>query len=345
MLKIKKQKVTIGLSGGVDSSVATVLLKKQGYELNAVFLKLFKGQTEKPAKQIAKHLNIPFTIIDFQKEFKKYVIDYFLKQYSIGRTPNPCIICNQKIKFGLFLQKALESGANYIATGHYVKKISNQDRYKLLIPKDKQKDQSYFLWTLTQHKLKHILFPLGNYNKSEVYQLAKKFSLPYSKKESSDICFLKNTKIKLFLKKYLKLKKGDIIDVKGKILGKHNGLALYTIGQRQNIGIGGIGPYYVVKMDFQNNNLIVTNLADEKQLYKKELLANKINWISGKRPQLPLKCAAKIRYRQELASVIVERKNKTELKVLFNKPQRAITSGQSIVFYNKNELLGGGIIN
>jgi len=335
--------VFIGLSGGIDSAVAAGILSMK-HCVVGVFLKLFKNHSFKPAEKIARKLNIPFLVMDFQKEFQKNVIDYFLEEFSNGRTPNPCVMCNKKIKFGLFLKKSLEMGADFIATGHYVRKlqISNSKFpvFKLYKAKDKKKDQSYFLWTLTQAQLKKILFPLGDYTKKQVYELAKKWNLPY-RKESVDICFLKGDH-REFLKKHLKLNPGPIIHTSGKIIGTHKGLFLYTIGQRKEIGVSG-GPFYVVGFDFKNNALIVTGDFYDKNLYKKELIAKNVNWILKKNLKFPLKCCARIRYQhKEEPAEILKLKNK--YKVIFKKAQRAITPGQSVVFYKNNQLLGGGII-
>jgi len=319
------------MSGGVDSSVAAALIKKSGAETMGVFMYLYPGSlkgSEKKAQKVAKILGIPFYVLNFEKEFKKKVIDYFLKE----------------IKFGLLMKQAKKMKADFLATGHYVKKSAKKTKliYKLLRAKDKSKDQSYFLWKLNQGQLKHTLFPLGNYTKEEVKSLAKKFKLPVLNiPESQEICFIKNT-CHDFLNRYLKLNLGKIVDAKGKIIGKHNGLWFYTVGQRKGIKLPG-GPFYVVDKNLKKNLLIVSK--NKKDLERKELIAENVNWISGKEPNLPLKIKAKIRYRHELASAIICReKQKTKYKILFKKSQRAITPGQSVVFYKGQELLGGGII-
>jgi len=347
----KKTKVVVAMSGGIDSSVAAALLKRAGFNVVGVHMKFWSStgsikenrcctlEAEKRARLVAKKLGIPFYVFNFEKEFKKRIVDYFLKEYKAGRTPNPCVVCNREIKFGLLLEKALKLDADYIATGHYCRVKDN----KLFKGKDENKDQSYFLWQLKQNQLKHILFPVGGYTKDEVKKLAKKFKLSFAKvKESMEICFIKTT-INDFLKKYLKPKPGDIIDNKGNVLGKHQGLYLYTIGQRKGIGFPG-GPYYVLGKDLENNALIITK--DEKDLYKKELIAEKTNWLNGKEPKLPLKVQLKIRYRSQLVQAVIIGKpnNKKTYKIIFSKPQRAITPGQSAVFYEKGELLGGGTI-
>jgi tRNA-specific 2-thiouridylase len=368
MKKINK-KIVVAMSGGLDSSVAAALLKKGGFEVVGVFLKLadlptFK-ENEKRAKRIAKILKIPFLVLDLRKEFKKRIVDYFLKENKQGLTPNPCVVCNKEIKFGLLLEKALKLNADFIATGHYARTnlfknftipsnseggrrklaffalVKNLKKIKLMKGRDKNKDQSYFLWMLNQKQLKRVLFPIGDYTRKEVEGLAKKFKLPFSGvKKSQEICFIKST-INEFLKKYLKTKPGHIVDINGKILEKHEGLYFYTIGQRKGIGLSG-GPYYVLNKDLKRNLLIVTK--NEKDLYKKELSVKKVNWISGKEPKLPLKVKAKIRYRHKASPATVYKILNTKYKILLSSPQRAITPGQSLVFYKREELLGGGII-
>jgi len=358
-------KIFCAISGGIDSAVAVALLKKSGFKVKGVFMRLAESsnflEAEKRAKRIAEILKIPFFVFDLRKEFKKKIIDYFLEDYKKGITPNPCVVCNKEIKFGLFLEMALKLGADFVATGHYARKKelkahnSKVKSYQLLRAKDKEKDQSYFLWMLNQEQLKRILFPIGNYKREEVENLARKFKLPVLKaKKSVEICFIETT-INDFLKKYLKEKPGKIVDTKGKVIGQHRGLWFYTIGQRKGIGLSG-GPYWVLDKNLKKNLLIVTK--NEKDLLKRELICKNLNWISGKEPKLPLKIKAKIRYLSPLTSAIIKpafshlrkcanikRKAKfKECKVIFEKPQRAITPGQSVVFYKGEEVLGGGII-
>ena len=381
----KRIKVAVAMSGGVDSSVAAALLKKQGkYDVIGVFMKFWampekdnlagswnkccSSESESRARKVAKILNIPFYVFNFEKEFKKQVVDHFLDGHKKGITPNPCVICNKTIKLGLFLEKSLKLGAEYVATGHYARKIKNEKcktssknsyssftlsklsvndssnlkNFKMLKGKDKNKDQSYFLWQLSQKQLKRILFPIGGYKRSEVEELAKKFKLPFSGvKKSQEVCFIPKT-VEGFIKKYLKTKVGLIIDKKGKKLGQHQGLYFYTIGQRKGIGLAG-GPYFVLSKDLKSNYLIITK--NEKDLYKKELFVKDVNWILGKEPKLPIETNVKIRYRSKSSAAILsyDRLSKTYC-LKFKKAQRAITSGQSAVFYLKDELLGGGII-
>jgi len=382
MPELRGKEVVCAMSGGVDSSVASALLKKAGFNVIGVFMKLWPGKNfslsaQKTVKNVCSQLGIPFQVFDLTKEFKKKVVDYFLREYQRGRTPNPCVECNREIKFGLFFQKAINLGADFMATGHYVRKSElttnnlQLTTYKLLMAKDKEKDQSYFLYNLSQKQLKKILFPIGNYNKSQVRNLAKKFGIFHLvRPESRDICFIKG-RHQDFLKKYLKLKPGPIFDVSGKKIGQHQGLPLYTIGQRKEIEVPGAFPYYVLKLDFKNNALIVTN--NERDLYKKELIAEKVNWVSGKDynpptasshslrewapPKLPLKIKAKIRYLHPARTAkIISKISEKKYKVEFSRAQRAITFGQSVVFYSPaqiskkfvagkgEELLGGGII-
>lgn len=363
------KKVVVGMSGGVDSSVAAALLTRANFHVVGVFMKFWAGpdtdgsagrwnrccspEAEERARKVAQILDIPFYVLNFKKEFKKRIVDYFLKEYKAGRTPNPCVVCNKEIKFGLFLEKALALKADFIATGHYARLRKG----KLLKASDKNKDQSYFLWQLSQKQIKRVLFPVGDYTKSQVRAMAKKFNLPvHNVKESQEICFVKNT-VKDFLKKYLKEKPGKIVDMDGKIIGRHQGLWFYTIGQRKGIELagglatpkprrGGGGPFYVVDKDLKKNHLIVSDR--KKDLMKKELIAKDVNWLSGKSPKFPLKVKTKIRYgylHPATTAQIHKIGASKKYEVVFSRAQRAITPGQSVVFYQGQELLGGGIIS
>jgi tRNA-specific 2-thiouridylase len=363
-------KVVCAMSGGIDSSVAAALLRGAGYDVIGVFMRLADLPTfkkgEKRAKKVAKILKIPLLVLDLRKEFKKRIVDYFLDGYKKGITPNPCVVCNKEIKFGLLLERALKLDADFVATGHYARKKKFENRkqkteYKLLKAKDKNKDQSYFLWKLSQRQLKHILFPVGNYTRKEVEKMAKKFRLPFgSVKKSMEICFVP-TRIDYFLKKYLKPKPGIITTKDGKKIGEHEGLPFYTIGQRKGIKLPG-GPFYVLDKNLKKNQLFVSK--DENDLYKKELFVKNVNWIrapsgrsvldraqkicalvSGKEPKLPLQVKAKIRYRSKSVPATITRSLKSKVYSLkFGRPQRAITPGQSVVMYKGEVLLGGGII-
>jgi len=364
----ERKKVVVAMSGGVDSSVAAALLKRAGFNLIGVFMKFWRdagfsenrccsSEAEKRARKVAKILKIPFYVFNFEKEFKKRIVNCFLKEYKKGKTPNPCVVCNKEIKFGLLLEKALALDADFVATGHYTRlrrefpiSKSQFPNIKLLKGKDKEKDQSYFLWKLNQNQLNRILFPIGDYTRSEVEKLAKKFRLPVlSAKKSVEICFIKST-VNDFLKKHLKEKPGKIITREGKIIGKHQGLWFYTIGQRKGIKLPS-GPYYVIAKDFKKNLLMVSK--NEKDLAKKELTAQNVNWIHpvkcrgaaiSRDPKLFNRVKAKIRYRHGAASAIVYKLKTKNYKLTFSKPQRAITPGQSVVFYKGDELLGGGTI-
>ncbi|MFH1657263.1 MAG: tRNA 2-thiouridine(34) synthase MnmA [bacterium] len=349
------KRVVIAMSGGVDSSVSAALLQKAGFEVVGVFMKFWSenskddsgnrccsSESESRARQVAATLGIPFYVFNFAEEFKEKIVDYFLKEYEGGRTPNPCVVCNKEIKFGLLLEKSLAMDADFIATGHYVKtKITKTGRVKILKAADSQKDQSYFLWQLSQEQLKHVLFPVGDYTKTKVRNLAKKFKLPfYGVSESQEVCFIQTTLVD-FLSRHLKTEPGQILQ-NGKEIGRHKGLPFYTIGQRKGIGLSG-GPFYVVEKDFKKNALIVSSSTDDKKLYSQGLIAENLNWIAGEMPKLPLRMMAQVRYRHRATSAAITKKGK-KVKVVFAKPQRAITSGQSVVFYKGKELLGGGII-
>lgn len=347
MSKKFKNKIVVAMSGGVDSSVATALLKEAGFDVIGVFMKFWAGdelnkEAEKRARKIAGILKIPFHVIDFKKEFKNQIVDSFLADYKKGITPNPCVICNKEIKFGLFLKKAKSLGADFVATGHYARIKKENSKSVLTKARDKEKDQSYFLWKLNQSQLKHVLFPVGGYKKSEVRNLAKHFKLPvFDIPESQEVCFIPKTTNE-FLKKYLKTKPGEIVNVKGKVIGKHEGLWFYTIGQRKGIRLPG-GPFYVVSKDKKKNLLIVSK--NKKDLYKKELALKNVNWIISKAPKLPLKVKVKIRYGHKPVSAVITKSQKMKKYTLkFTKAQKAITSGQSAVFYERNKLLGGGVI-
>jgi len=347
------------MSGGVDSSVVALLLQKEDYDLVGCYIKGWypvssagKSQAfycswkedRRDAMRVCAKLGIPFMTVDAEKEYKKEVVDYMISEYKAGRTPNPDIMCNKSVKFGVFLKKALAMGADYIATGHYVRKLKNN---ALAIAKDLNKDQSYFLWTLTQKQLKHCLFPLGDLLKSEVRSIAKKNDLATAEKEESQgVCFIGEFNMEDFLKKYIKQKKGKVITADGKIIGEHKGLAFYTIGQRHGFGFGGGegGPYYVVEKDFKNNRLIVAEKKDEKSFGKKEAKISSVNWVSGVVPKLNKTYLSRIRYRQPLEECNIAEVSKNSTKIIFINPQRAVTQGQSLVIYDGEEMIGGGII-
>lgn len=352
-MKNQGRKVIVALSGGVDSSVTCALLKKKGFEVEAVFMKNWTPKSEaegllmcplkadeKDARLVASQLGIKLSVVSFEKEYRRDVVDYLFKEYQEGRTPNPDVLCNAKVKFKPFLDYALARGADFVATGHYVRKAGS----KLLKGKDNNKDQSYFLYQITQEQLKHCLFPIGQFKKPQVRQLARDFGLATAaKKDSQGICFVGEVEMKEFLKSRIKPKAGEIITTEGKKIGGHEGVWYYTIGQRRGIGIGGGIPYYVVGKDLKRNILIVARGDKDEALFSSGLISGEVHWISGREPKFPLKCRAKIRYRQEDQSCVVTGEG-SELKVIFRKKQRAITPGQFIVFYKKGECLGGGKI-
>ena len=367
-----RRKVFVAMSGGVDSSVAALILQKDGYDLVGCYIKGWypassagKPQSfyctwkedRRDAMRVCAQLGIPFITVNAEKEYKKEVVDYMISEYKAGRTPNPDIMCNKSVKFGVFLKKALAMGAPacrqagvYIATGHYVNlksQISNlKSAYKLIIAKDLNKDQSYFLWTLTQEQLKYCLFPLGGLLKSEVRSIAKENGLATAEKEESQgVCFIGEFNMEDFLKKYIKQKKGKVVTAGGKIIGEHNGFAFYTIGQRHGFGFGGGegGPYYIVKKDFKNNRLIVAEKKDEKSFSRKEVVVENASWISAV-PKIGKKYQARIRYRQPLEECEAAEVSKNSTKIIFKNSQRAVTPGQSLVVYDGKEMLGGGVI-
>jgi len=343
MKKGKKIQVICAMSGGVDSSVSAALLKRSGFEVVGAFMRLLDGgrESELRARVVARQLGIPFHVLDLRKEFKKLIIDRFIADTKKGLTPNPCVVCNQEIKFGLLIEKALGTGVDHIATGHYCRiKKTKDEVYHLLKGKDKNKDQSYFLWCLGQRQLSRIIFPIGEFTKSEVKQLAKNWKLPaIDSTESQEACFVAGD-MNGFLEKRCGKNPGNIIDISGNVLGRHRGLWFYTIGQRKGIKLSG-GPYYVVSKNFIKNELVVTRLLNKLGLTKIKL--RDVKWVSDNIPELPLTVKARIRYRAKEANAIIRRQNRV-YELEFTKPQFAPAPGQAAVFYRGNELLGGGTI-
>ena len=353
-----KKRVVLGMSGGVDSSVAAILLKEQGYEVIGVFMKNWEedengvcmaDEDYKDVVSVAEQLGIPYYSINFVKEYWERVFEYFLSEYRLARTPNPDVMCNKEIKFKAFLEYAEKLGADYIATGHYARLIEDKDGQKVMLKGlDDNKDQTYFLSGLTQKQLEKVLFPLGDYKKSEIREIAQKYDLKTAnKKDSTGICFIGERNFNEFLSKYIPAQKGDIVDINGKKLGIHNGLMYYTIGQRKGIGLGnskdGTGePYFVVDKKLETNELVVAQ-GDDKLLYSKGLIANNFNFINS--IKFPFECGVKFRYRQKDVKAVISKINDEEYRIDFEEPQRAVTLGQVAVIYNGDICLGGGIID
>ncbi len=353
-----KKKVLVAMSGGVDSSVAAYLLKKEGYEVIGATMKLFcYGESASSpksccsleaindAKAVCKKLGMPHYVISYEKEFGRNVIENFISEYKEGRTPNPCIRCNQLIKFDYLLKKAEQLGCEYLATGHYSRKVKSKKRkvksYKLLRGMDSGKDQTYFLYRLNQSQLRRLIFPLGGFKKSEVRELAKEAGLKTAeKRESQGICFV-DGEVSDYLKGKIKTEKGDILDVKGEKIGEHEGAIFYTVGQRKGLGGGFTEPLYVLNIDIRKNTITI---GEDKDLYKCEVEFEDTIWINEE-PKNVRNLKAIIRYGSMEPEKITKLERKSgKYKAIFKNKVRAITPGQAIVFYRRDECLGGGII-
>ncbi len=348
------------MSGGVDSSVSAYLLKQQGFELIGIFMKNWEeedtdeycsaAQDRADAEAVCQKLDIPFHSINFASEYWDFVFEYFLAEYKAGRTPNPDILCNKEIKFKAFLNYAQTLGAEKIATGHYAGCMEQDGIFHLMKAADQNKDQTYFLYTLQQSQLSKAIFPLAHLTKPEVRAIALEQGFDNAKKkDSTGICFIGERKFKDFLQRYLPAQPGNIINDQGKVLGEHAGLMYYTIGQRQGIGLGGQknspeAAWYVASKNLSTNELTVVQGQEHPLLFQPELTAAQLHWTAGTAPATPLKCTAKIRYRQQEQACELDFSNPDQVEVKFQHPQRAITAGQSIVFYQDQECLGGGVI-
>ncbi|MBI5038060.1 MAG: tRNA 2-thiouridine(34) synthase MnmA [Candidatus Kerfeldbacteria bacterium] len=348
----KHKRVFVAMSGGVDSSVAALLLQQQGYDVTGVYMKNWSDPLadECPWEQdaadflrVCKTIGIPHQIATFEDAYRAKVVEYLIKGYRAGLTPNPDMLCNREIKFKVFLKYALAHGANYIATGHYVRRSTRQNIVSLHAARDHTKDQSYFLALLTQAQAQRSLFPLGTLLKSEVRRIAKKNHLHvHDKKDSQGICFIGKVKFKDFIRQFIPAKPGNIVMTNGTVIGKHEGLSIYTIGQRHGIGIGGGIPYYVVEKNIKKNELVVTPASDNKPLFQTRLVFKNSSWVE-KIPNVPLVCQVRIRYRQPLQKAKLRKKGNF-YRLDFVQKQRAVSPGQIAALYSRGRLLGGGII-
>jgi tRNA-uridine 2-sulfurtransferase len=355
-------RIVVAMSGGVDSSVAAALLKEAGHEVIGITMQLWPRSDEKnngngsggccgldaieDARKVARMLGIPHYVMDFRDIFAGTVIADFCREYSLGRTPNPCILCNRHIKFGILWEKARELGADFLATGHYarVERDNNSGKYLLKKGIDPKKDQSYFLCQLTQEQLSRTLFPLGDMTKDRVRQIARELGLPVAaKRESQEICFIPDDDYAGFLKNCapVSVKSGPILDHEGNVLGEHRGIMFYTIGQRKGLSIAAVRPLYVTSIKPERNTIVV---GTKEQTFSDELVADNLNWIAATRPEQPINIKAKVRYRHPEAEATVSLLDESNVYVKFAEPQMAITPGQAVVFYDGDTVIGGGTI-
>ena len=353
-------RVIVGLSGGVDSAVAALQLLEQGFQVEGLFMKNWDeddaaghcpaAEDLADAEAVAERLGMKLHKVNFSAEYWDRVFEYFLAEYRAGRTPNPDVLCNREIKFRAFLDHALSLGADGIATGHYARIDSTSGGVRLLKGVDANKDQSYFLYLLTQEQLSHSRFPLGGMHKDEVRARARRAGFPnHAKKDSTGICFIGERRFNTFLKQYLPAQPGEIVDETGRVLGEHQGLMYHTIGQRQGLGIGGRAdssgaPWYVADKDLEHNRLLVVQGGNHPRLLHTGLTLTRLHWINGPAPGQPLACSARIRYRQSDQPCLLEPLDGQHWQVRFDSAQRAVTPGQAVVFYQGEECLGGGTI-
>ncbi len=350
----------VGLSGGVDSSVSALLLRQQGFEIEGLFMKNWEEddtdsycaaeEDVKDAQAICDKIGIKLNTVNFSIEYWEEVFERFVKEYSEGLTPNPDILCNREIKFKAFLEHATELGAKKIATGHYARVAERNGEFVMLRGKDENKDQSYFLYTLGQKELSRTLFPVGELDKPDVRQMAEESGLiTHDKKDSTGICFVGERPFREFLSKYIPAQTGEIQTPEGEVIGQHGGAMYYTFGQRQGLGIGGVKgaseePWFVVGKDVEKNIVVAAQGHDHPLLFNQGLEAKELSWVAGKPPAKSFKCTAKTRYRQTDQPCSVEQLCDDLVRVIFDEPQRAVTPGQSVVFYDEEICLGGGVI-
>lgn len=353
-----KKKVVVGMSGGVDSSVAAYLLKEQGYDVIGITLRMSPDNDEtieneggccslsavEDARRVCDRIGIPFYVLNFKDIFKEKVIDYFIDEYMVGKTPNPCIACNKHIKFDALLRKARGIGAEYVATGHYAKIVEKDGRYLLIKSDDDKKDQTYALYNFTQDQLEHTLMPCGEYTKDKIREIAKEIGLAvHNKKDSEEICFIPDNNHGRFIleAKPGKIKPGNFVDKEGNVLGKHKGIVYYTIGQRKGLGLSLGRPVFVTDIRPKTNEVVI---GPEEDIFKTDLLAKDVNFIPFDNLEGELKVTAKVRYSARPAEAVLYHEKNGRVRVSFKDKQRAITKGQSVVFYDGNIVVGGGII-
>lgn len=351
-----KKTVVVGMSGGVDSSVSALVLKEQGYNVIGLFMKNWEEKDEsgiclsaydyEDVRKVCDQIGIPFYGVNFSEHYRQQVFDQFIEDFKKGLTPNPDILCNREIKFKVFFEKAMELGAAFLATGHYCQNKLVNNQPVLVKGEDPNKDQTYFLYTIKSSILQKVLFPVGHLEKKEVRELARKHGLATSeKKDSTGICFIGERNFRPFLSQYIAIQPGNFETLEGKVVGQHSGAAYYTLGQRKGMGIGGQGEaWFVVGKDMEKRVVYVAQGSDHPALYCDDLIAADLTWVAEKQPFLPFQCHAKVRYRQVDQPCVIEKIEDGKAYVTFQQPQRSVTPGQSIVFYDESICLGGGVI-